>query len=147
MYCVFCTPSEKKSLNECGDLPSNRIPVENLHWNFPPQVYLENDKSSLCVEDSHYCNISLWECTLREFLAWSFSSSIQSWSLLLLHFIVSCFCGTYICTTSMVQSYVVHHRPALCTTNLRSQILNVRVFFCFFCFCFCFLFFFTQYEG
>ena len=59
-----------------------RIPAENQHWNdnevnlwftfhieirfqvlglfeanFPPQVYLENDKSSLGAEVSHYCNI------------------------------------------------------------------------------------------
>ncbi len=47
------------------------ILVENLHWNnyfsmkstcdfeanFPPQVYLENDKSSLGVDGSHYYNI------------------------------------------------------------------------------------------
>ena len=31
--------------------------------NTNPQVYLENDKSSLCAGDPHHYNIFLWECT------------------------------------------------------------------------------------
>ncbi len=40
-----------------------------LNWlefnaNYPPQVYLENDKSSLGAEGPHCYNIFFWECTL-----------------------------------------------------------------------------------
>ncbi len=55
------TPSEK---NHWMNLPSN-----GFRWKtciemtfFPPQVYLDNDKSSVCVEGQHHYNILFWEC-------------------------------------------------------------------------------------
>ena len=41
--------------------------------------------------------------------------------------LLSAFVEPTLCTTSTVQSYVVHHRPALCTTDLLCAACCTRV--------------------
>ena len=55
------------NVNHTGqiDLYNSHIEFEP---GFPPQVCLENAKSSLCAEGPHQYNIFFWECTCRFFL-------------------------------------------------------------------------------
>ncbi len=71
-----------------------------------PFRYCQSNQESDCMAHLHFlcCQWSLWP---------DMSVSVVCVYLLLCGFVEA-----MLCTTLFVQSYVVHHRPALCTTNL-----------------------------
>ncbi len=74
------------------------------------------------ANDIKYCLLSLMPMQYSFIFAVEVIETVPS-----VHLCVGV-CGTYtsmLCATSIVQSYIVHHRPALCTTDLHCAPLHV----------------------
>ncbi len=61
------------NVNHTGQIDQDINHVE-FDANFSPQVYLENNKSSVGAEDSHYYNIFFWECNSDRKCHWHLPS-------------------------------------------------------------------------